>query len=371
MHSSKIEPQSRDQARLEFVAAGDWAGCEIIAFPGDASTRSYYRLVKDGKTAILMDAPSGAEAPACPPDADWDMRAKLGYNAEARLSACNTGAFCGLAQGLTQRGFSAPRIWQADLGQGFLILEDLGDNLFARDIEAGAHEGAYYAGAIDVLGALYRSSFLEYFDFQDHRWWVGAYDHQALRAETHLFTNWYIKFQAEQNLSADELHEWDAIWDQLWPALEAHAPGLILRDFHAENLLWLPQREGQARVGLLDFQDALFGHPAYDLVSLLEDARRDVSADLVEPLKDRFFEAAKLKDREAFEAAYAILGAQRNAKILGIFVRLAVRDKKGKYLDLIPRVARHFVKNINHPLLKDLKAFVTKHAEIVMKDAQR
>jgi len=137
-----------------------------------------------------------------------------------------------------------------------------------------------------------------------------------------------------------------------------HAPGLALRDYHAENLIWLPDREIDSRTGLLDFQDALFAHPAYDLVSLIEDARRDVAPDLAEPLKARFCKAAGLTDRAAFDAAYAVLGAQRNAKILGIFVRLAKRDGKARYLDLIPRVQAHFARDLAHPALRDVASLV-------------
>ena len=134
-----------------------------------------------------------------------------------------------------------------------------------------------------------------------------------------------------------------------------------MRDFHAENLFWLPERESVAKVGLIDFQDGLFVHPAYDLVSFLEDARRDVSLDLVDPLISQFCDQAKLADEDAFRKAYAVLGAQRNAKILGIFVRLAERDGKPSYRDLIPRVHAHFVKNLSGDLFADLRAWFDAH----------
>ncbi|MEM9600909.1 MAG: phosphotransferase, partial [Pseudomonadota bacterium] len=148
--------------------------------------------------------------------------------------------------------------------------------------------------------------------------------------------------------------------------LSAHAPGLALRDYHAENLFWLAGRERQARVGLIDFQDALYAHPAYDLVSLLEDARRDVSLKLHEPLKRRFCDAAGLSCDEAFNAAYAVTAAQRNAKILGIFVRLVIRDGKPKYRDLIPRVKAHFQRDLAHPACAGIRAWCETHSPEVL-----
>ncbi len=145
---------------------------------------------------------------------------------------------------------------------------------------------------------------------------------------------------------------------------------LVLRDVHAENLIWLPEREGPARAGLLDFQDALFGHAAYDLVSLLQDARRDVDPALAEAMFERFLEAGAVDDRASFARAYAVLGAQRNAKILGIFVRLAHRDGKQRYLELLPRVARLFLADLEHPALADLKAWVERRLPALAEEAR-
>ena len=178
----------------------------------------------------------------------------------------------------------------------------------------------------------------------------------ALLAETDLLLDWYAKDAGREIGEADRdgLH---ALWRDAFKTLSAHAPGLALRDFHAENLFWLPERDGQAKVGLIDFQDALMAHPAYDLVSLIEDARRDVDPALAGPLKSRFFDKAGLTDKAAFEAAYAVIGAQRNAKILGIFVRLAERDGKPQYRGLIPRVDAHFRANLAHPACADLRGW--------------
>ncbi len=361
------DPVRADQ-RQAFLRATGWADALVTPFPGDASTRSYFRLDGPKGGAILMDAPAGAEAPAAPANATPEERAALGYNALARLAGPNTAAFAALANAFKARDFSAPHILEADLDAGFLILEDLGDDLYARVIPEGRNELELYLAAAETLGAIYRSSFEAEPSAFGKSWRIESYDETALLTETELFLDWYAPEHGSAPSSAGR-QDWIKAWQAVLPALKAHAPGLILRDYHAENLIWLPDREAEARVGLLDFQDALFGHPAYDLISLLEDARRDVSPEIVAPVTDRFFAAAGLADREAFDAAAAILAAQRNAKILGIFVRLARRDGKPKYLDLLPRVARHFVRDISHPALAPVRAQVRELAPHVFAEA--
>ena len=176
-----------------------------------------------------------------------------------------------------------------------------------------------------------------------------------------LFLDWYAKERAGVAVSADMRAEWEGLLREAFKAAHAAEPGLVLRDFHAENLLWMPQREALARVGLLDFQDALFGHPAYDVVSLLEDLRRDVAPDLTGPLKQRFVEKAGIRDAAGFEAAYCVLGAQRNMKIYGFCVRMAVRDGKPKYAKLLPRMSAHLNRDLAHPVMAGMKRFVTRY----------
>ncbi|MEO1038772.1 MAG: phosphotransferase [Pseudomonadota bacterium] len=368
--SLRLSDAERASARQDFLDEIGWAGAQLEAFPGDASTRRYFRVRTGDRAAILMDAPAASEAPLAPVGADETERATLGYNALARLAGNNVTAFAGLSEALVERGFSAPRILAGDIEAGLLLIEDLGEALFARELAAGrAHEGSLYAAAVDALAALYRCSFPERFEYAGDSWLVHAYDQAAKRAEAGLFVDWYAPERGGAKLDDAARSSFDAIWTGSLGALDAHAPGLALRDYHAENLIWLPDREPMARVGLLDFQDALFAHPAYDLVSLIEDARRDVSSELAEPLKDRFFKAALLSDRAAFQAAYAVAGAQRNAKILGIFVRLAKRDGKSRYLQLLGRVARHFVHNLAHPVNAPLRAWCEAYAPGVFDEA--
>ena len=347
----------RDAQIKQFIVSAGWDDAEIESFPGDASSRRYFRLQRGDDVAVLMDAPRGAEAPAEPEGASVADRAALGYNALARLAGPEPAAFAAIANELVIRGFSAPKIIAADLESGLLLLEDFGQSVYAKVIEADpAMEAPLYSAAIECLAEIYRSSFPAKMHYGDVSWRVRPYDEAALLTETHLFLDWYV---ADKNADISDAAraEWDAIWKGLFTALEAHAPGLALRDFHAENLFWLPARKSVGKVGLIDFQDGLFVHPAYDLVSFLEDARRDVSLDIVDPLISQFCEQAKLSDEAAFRRAYAVLGAQRNAKILGIFVRLAERDGKPSYRDLIPRVHAHFVKNLSGRNFAKLRAW--------------
>lgn len=352
---------SRDAEIKAFLKLAGWEQAERAAVPGDASTRRYERLTLGKQKAVLMDAPKGAEAPSEPEGASVADRKALGYNALARLAGPNPEAFGCIANELTTRGFSAPKIIAADMERGFMLLEDLGDDLYARVIaEHPVKERQLYEAAIDTLAAIYRSSFPSKMSFQGESWRVRSYDGAALLAEADLFLDWYAK-DFGRNIQGPARAAWNDIWMDLFKSLEVHAAGLALRDFHAENIFWLPERQAVSRVGLIDFQDGLFAHPAYDLVSLIEDARRDVSPDLSAPLLKRFCEKAGLKYGSKFKTAYAVMGAQRNAKILGIFVRLAERDKKPHYRELIPRVAAHFKGNLKEPKCAELKSWIEDH----------
>lgn len=328
-----------------FLDAAGWGDAQRSPVPGDASSRRYERLSLGERRAVLMDAPQNDNGPS-------------DYAQAAKLSDGEMAAFIGLAKALSRRGFSAPNIFAQDIEAGLLLLEDLGDDLYARVLDTSpALEPKIYGAAMDVLGAIYRSTFDPVMDAGSQEWRVRAYDDVALLTEVDLMSQWYLPHFGAA-LSAIEHAQWHALWREAFTALSAHAPGLVLRDFHAENIFWLPKREATARVGLIDFQDALMGHPAYDLVSLVEDARRDVDPSLTDGLISRFCEAAKIDDDDRFRAAYAVMGAQRNAKILGIFVRLSQRDGKPHYLDLIPRVKAHFTNNLSHPALQDLARFL-------------
>ena len=306
----------RADHKAAFLSRAGWAGAGCRFLAGDASARSYDRLTRAGKTAVLMDAP---------PDTGEDV-----------------GPFVAIARHLTGIGLSAPGILAQDRDQGFLLLEDLGDDLFARlTIRDPSCEPALYAAAVDVLICL-----------QAHRPApalpdAGAADWAGAAA---VALDWY-----RHAITGDRVDT--ALFRQtVQTALEAHANGprvMILRDYHAENLLWLPQRAGVARVGLLDFQLAQLGQPGYDLVSLCQDARRDVSSD-VQAAMIRRFVAAKGLEEAGFAASYATLGAQRALRILGMFARLCLGMGKPGYVALIPRVWAQLQQNLLHPALADL-----------------
>jgi aminoglycoside/choline kinase family phosphotransferase len=367
---SALRDSDREDALRDLLARAGWGDAQRRPLAGDASSRRYERLVRGSDSAVLMDAPSAAEAPSCPPEADPAERKRLGYNAMARLAGPNLAAFAGLARELTARGYSAPQIIAADFAAGYLLLEDLGDALFARILDQGADAEPLYAAAIDLLGAVRRATVPETVAYGGKSWRVQAYDATALQAEADLLVEWYAVHRAGVRLDEAALADWRALWAEAFKALEGEASTLVLRDVHAENLIWLPEREGPARAGLLDFQDALFGHAAYDLVSLLQDARRDVDPALEAAMMARFVEVGAVDDQAGFARAYAILGAQRNAKILGIFVRLAHRDGKQRYLGFLPRVARLFLRDLDHPVFADLKAWTGKHLPSLGEEAR-
>lgn len=308
---------NRDQAVQAFLDSTHWAGAETAPLAGDASNRRYLRLHRQGESAVLMDAPT---------EKGEDVR-----------------PFMRVAGYLAGLGLSAPRILAADEAGGFLILEDLGDALYARVLQRErALEETLYTAATDLLVHAHRSEPLP--DLADYAPGFMA-DMAALAFD------WYLKALTGGDQAARRRFH-----DTMRHALETHAPQadvLIQRDYHAENLLWLPERQGIARVGLLDFQDARRGHRAYDLVSLLQDARRDVPPDL-ETRMIRHYIAAASQGAEEFTTAYHVLGAQRNLRIIGVFARLCLTSGKAHYIDLIPRVWAYLQRDLAHPALKEV-----------------
>ncbi len=346
----------RKAERADFLSRSGWGAATARPLAGDASTRSYERLELRDRRALLMNAPPKAETAACPPEASPDERRRLGYNALARLAGPNLNAFLAIDETLRRAGLSAPEIYAADPQRGFALIEDLGDDLYVRAIPAGAGEETLYAAAIDALLRLREAAAAPP---KGPQYTMLSYDRIALEAEIALVPDWYwahVKGEAPgEALVAEYFAAWAPILDQLTPPST-----VILRDYHAENLLWLPARRGASRVGVIDFQDGLVGAPAYDLVSLLEDARRDVDPALAEKMIARYCVGARAIapfDEEAFRRDFAILATQRNAKILGIFARLVRRDNKPRYLDFLPRVEALFRRDLQREALAPLRRF--------------
>lgn len=350
----------RADMRAAFLKAAGWGEAAARPLTGDASTRSYERLTLGDQRALLMNAPPAAESAPCPPDASPAARRALGYNAMARLAGPNLHAFMAVARTLRAAGLSAPEIFAANAGQGFALIEDLGDGLYARVIGSGADETSLYETAVDALTVLHAARPAPPAGPQ---YTMLSYDLTALEAEIGLLIDWYWPHKkgapAPGSVAAEYYDAWAGVLTLISPPRE-----IVLRDFHAENLLWLPQRRDVERAGIIDFQDGLIGSAAYDLVSLLEDARRDVDLDLAAGMIRRYALGAAAQgpfDEAAFHRDYAALAAQRNAKILGIFARLVKRDGKPRYLEFLPRVEAHFRRDLARPPLAPVRAFIARH----------
>jgi N-acetylmuramate 1-kinase len=350
-----------DQIQAVMAAAG-FGGAVRTALTGDASTRSYERLHRGGRRAILMNAPPRAETAPCPPGADPAARAQLGYNAQARLAAGRIEAFLGVAQWLRGHDLAAPEILAADAQAGLAVIEDFGDGQYWALLQTEAPAAPLYEAAIEALARVHEEPAPARLPAGAGAWPLLSYDRVALHAEVALLADWFAPSQLQRPISGAARDEWIAAWDKAFVALDEARPVLTLRDFHSPNLMWLHARDGAQRAGLLDFQDALAGHPAYDLVSLLEDARRTVAPDFAAHWLAAYLDAAAVIDREAFRAAYAVLGAQRNAKIIGIFARLKFRDGKPHYVaQHQPRVIQYFRRNLEHPALATVAAWFARH----------
>ncbi|HEY1613965.1 MAG TPA: phosphotransferase [Rhizomicrobium sp.] len=345
----------RDLARREFLAGAGWGDATDAPLPGDASTRRYFRIRDGARTAMLMDQPQAAETPPCPTSATPAERVALGYNAVARLAGADCARFIAAADYLRSRGLSAPGILAADTRKGFVLLEDLGDGLYTDVLADDADEEALYAAAIDVLVRLHSTPKP---DSLADGMALYAYDETALLAEADLMTEWFLPFALGRSARSEEVEAHRALWRKALAPLADSPKTFVHRDYHAQNLLWLPARSGVARVGVIDFQDAVAGSRSYDLVSLLEDARRDVAPALRERMMARYVGAMRAQgdalDADAFAAESAVIAAQRNAKIAGIFSRLAARDGKRRYLSYLPRVWENLERDLDHPLLRDL-----------------
>jgi aminoglycoside/choline kinase family phosphotransferase len=267
--------------------------------------------------------------------------------------------FIALALGLRARGFSAPAIFASDRAAGLLVIEDLGDELVDGG-EPPAPIEERYTAAVELLAELHRERLPDTLPVEDGvEYRLPPYDVDALLIEAELLLDWYLP-KLEATVSDAERARYLGLWeDALAPILEAPATW-VLRDYHSPNLLWLPERDGVSRVGLLDFQDAVLGHPAYDLASLLQDARVDVS-EMLEIALLSHYTRMRLKesgfDAPDFARAYATLAAQRASKILGIFARLEARDRKPQYLRHLPRVWAYLKRALAHPALAPLAAW--------------
>ncbi len=356
----------RDEARELFLRMHGLADAGREALAGDASTRAYLRLHRPGGGAplILMDAPPAAESAPAPADATAAERMALGYNAVARLAGGRVDACAAVAAFLRARGLSAPEVVALDAGQGFAVLEDLGSDLFRDRLDAGADPDDVYGQAVDLLVQLHDEPPPAALPIPGGgAWTLPVYDALALQIGLDLWLQWWPPLVGMAAPPTEARARWSALWAPVLACGEAGASVFTHRDYHAENLLWLPRRAGAARVGLLDFQDAVCGHPAWDLVSLLQDARREVPEEVEAAMLARYLAARPSVDAEAFRADYAALGALNALRILGpIFARQITAFGREKYRAFLPRVWRALERNLAHPGLAELKFWFDRHA---------
>lgn len=306
-----------------FLEDTGWGAARMRPLAGDASARRYFRLTGgDGQSAVLMDAPPGDGVDITP--------------------------FLSVARYLLALGLSAPKVVAADVAAGFILMEDLGDALFARQVQAKPElEQGLYEAAVDVLAVLDSAPLPDF---------VPVFSVSMMCEQIAPVYDWYRRGLAD-DVGEMQKRDFQALLETVMSKVTPDKSGVLLRDFHAENLIWLPDRTGVAQVGLLDFQDAMIGPQGYDLVSLLLDARRDVSPGVAQAMIARFVHATG-RDPEAFAATYAALGAQRNLRILGVFARLCMLHGKVRYVDFIPRVWGYVQDCLAHPALADLARMV-------------
>lgn len=316
---------------------------------GDASTRAYERLTKQtGETAVLMISPPRPDGPP--------VRFGRSYSAIARLAE-TIEPFLAMATALAAEGLSAPKILAADRSTGLAIIEDLGSDGVVDDNGPIVERYTEAVGLLAGLHAKPLTDIVRGYEGRPHR--IPGYDLDAMLIEVELLADWYVPHIAGGALSSGQRATFVNLWRQALIEIVTGRSTWTLRDFHSPNLIWLADREGVKRVGLIDFQDAVMGHPAYDVVSLAQDARVDVPNELELRLLGHYAKARRAAtpdfDMAGFARAYAILGAQRATKILGIFARLDKRDGKPQYRVHLPRIARYLRKNLEHPALASLK----------------
>jgi aminoglycoside/choline kinase family phosphotransferase len=317
----------RDAAIARFLGQAGWGDAERTPLAGDASFRRYDRVRRNGRSAVLMDAPPPLN----------DVRPFLSID---RL--------------LRAQGLSAPEILAEDVAAGLVLLEDMGDATYGRVLAQGGDEAALYRLAVDVLIHLHRG-------FRATGSRVPAFDEARALREVELLLDWLWPAMTGAPASDGLRAEYRAAWQAVLPQREAVPSSLALFDFHIDNLMWLKGRPGIQACGLLDFQDAVLAPVSFDLVSLLEDARRDVPPELAERLIRHYLAAFPELPEGAFRTSYCVLGAQRSTRILGTFARLKLRDSKPGYLVHIPRVWRWLGQDLAHPALAPVREWFDRH----------
>ena len=359
------QAMQRNGSIAKFLAGAGWQDAKRTFLEGDASFRRYETLTDGGRDAILMDMPERPDGPA--------VRDGKPYSAIAHLAE-DIRAVVAINAELVARGYSAPKTEAFDLDEGLAVIEDLGDQVYGRMMLAGADMRQPMAAAVAVLADMAGSEWPTNVNIDGHQTYqVPRYDIAAQLIEIDLLPSWFWPHVLGDEIPASRRTEFEAIWTGLLPHTQPDRPVWALRDYHSPNLLWLPDRQGIRRVGLIDTQDCLMGHPAYDLASMLQDARVDIPFAMADELFEIYCGLRRAQgafDRQAFEIAYALLGAQRATKILGIFARLSKRDGKHGYLRHMPRVSRYLERNLQQQALAPLKTWFDIHLPASLRESQ-
>ncbi|MEO1659890.1 MAG: phosphotransferase [Pseudomonadota bacterium] len=353
---------SRPALITAFLDGAAYGHANIQWFDQDASTRRYARLTQpNGQTAILMDAPRIEEDP-CTPSMDANERARLGWNALTRLAASRVDAFVLIAQHLRDAGLRPPEVFAFDAEAGLAVLEDFGEaREFARLIEQGVEEVPLYQKAASDLAHLHAFPKPSVLTSGAHTWPILDFDATALRANADLFADWFHQYDDRARMTDADRIVWAKARDALIEQAESFPREFTLRDYHAENLLWLPE----GRIGLLDFQDAVIGWDAWDMAMLTQDARRTVSAAAAGAAKQTYLEASG-KESRPFEQRLAVIGTLNALRIAGVFARLVKRDGKPRYQAFMPRQLYILKKNLQHPAAAEMRAFMAATAPFIL-----
>ena len=353
---------ARNAAINAFLGQTRWANAERRFLEGDASFRRYETLHLGTEAAILMDMPARPDGPPVKHGKPYSAIAHLAEDIRAVIAVNRV---------LVERGYSAPRAEAHDLASGFAVMEDLGRNVYGRMMREGLDMAEPMSAAVAVLADMAGRDWPHEVPLDGQTYRVPPYDVEAQLIEVDLLPSWFWPHLNGSPIPPTALAEVEALWMELLPLTQGGRRVWALRDYHSPNLLWLPERQGLQRVGIIDTQDALMGHPAYDLASMLQDARVDIDFALADSLYEQYC-ALRTNDphfdRDEFDVAYAILGAQRATKILGIFARLSKRDGKHGYLRHIPRVSRYLERNLAHPRLAQLKRWFDTHLPAVRRE---
>ena len=351
--SEFIERLDRSLEIRAFLEAAELQQVTRKSLSADASPRKYETFPQLDNSPLLMNSPA---TPDGPPVRDGKPYSQIAHIAE------NIDAFVAIGELLIDKGFRAPAQYQKNLKDGLLLLEDMGHGAIVDQNRAPIPER--YLTAIEFLAEFHQQQFPSNISY-DHgsSYTIPIYDREALKIEIELLLDWYAPHFGTNAISPNQISKFHQITDALFAELETSPTTLVLRDFHSPNIIWRDQETGTKRIGLIDFQDAVIGPQAYDVASLAQDARIDVSENLENALVNRYIKLRTAKDtafdEAKFRTDYAIMAAQRNSKILGIFVRLNKRDDKPEYMAHLPRIREYLARNLKHPILSNYKIWLT------------